>query len=128
VGTPVKESDAIARSFHTPRSRSPRREVRIDERPEEVIFVVPCAAEDVPTRRPRWHRRVLEEWAQRGKVLEKWARRGDRCGAERDGGAQRSGTGSRCIEATTSEASGNFRQWGLCRWVEMKERGYRTAC
>jgi hypothetical protein len=84
-------------------------EVRIDERPEEVVVVVPRAAEDVRLVDHVSVDKVLEEWAWRGEVLEEeWARRGGRCGAEMDGGAGRSGAGARCIEAAVSEASGDF--------------------
>jgi hypothetical protein len=84
-------------------------EVRIDERPEEVVVVVPRAAEDVRLVDHVGVDKVLEEWAWRGEVLEEeWARCGSRCGAEMDGGAERSGAGARCIEATVSEASGDF--------------------
>jgi hypothetical protein len=99
------------------------REVRVDERLKEVVVVVPCVAEDVRLVDHAVVDGVLEEWAQRGEVLEKeLARCGGRCGAERDGGARRSGVSARCVAAATSEPSGDFHRWGLCCGVEMEKR------
>jgi hypothetical protein len=56
------------------------REVHVDERPEEVIVVIPRATKDVQ----------LVHHAGTDKVLEKeWARRGGRCSTERDEGGRR---------------------------------------
>jgi hypothetical protein len=97
------------------------REVLVDERPEEVVVVVPRVAEDARLVDHAGVDEVLEEWARRGEVLEEeWVQHGGRCGAERDGGAGRIAAGARCVEAT-SEASGVFCRWGLCHGVDMEE-------
>ena len=75
----------------------PAREVRVDERPEEVVVVIPCAAEDVR----------LVDHADVDEVLEEeWARRGGKSSAQPAGRSD--GVGARCGEAATSKASGDF--------------------
>ena len=56
------------------------REVRVDERSEVVVIVVPRAAEDVRLANNPGIDEVLEE---------EWAQRGGRHGAERDGVTRR---------------------------------------
>ena len=75
----------------------PAREVRVDERPKEVVVLstpMPPKTSDSSTT-PASTRLLEEEWARRGKVLdEEWTWRGGRCGAERDGGVGWSGAGA----------------------------------
>ena len=56
----------------------PASEVRVDERPEEVVVVIPRATEDVRLVDHAGVDEVLKEkWARRGEVLEEeWAWRG----------------------------------------------------
>jgi hypothetical protein len=73
-------------------AKVPARKVCVDERSEEVVVVVPRAAEDVrPVDHAGVDKVVEEEWARRPAA--RWSRVGTRCG----------------------EAS-NFCRWRFCSW------------